>query len=249
MQNITIFKSRMNDHNFLIQKELYRKGFLIFLTLIAAAVFCRYWIDLPVARWCWNLQHSHEYSYIGQKFYSSVIHEFLVLAEVFGNFVGAVIAAILILELDRRHRFRFHRVLTAALLAGLIVNITKLFIIRRRPQGIQFSEPESIQQYDTLLIDWTPWTSAIKSIDCSFPSGHTATAFAIFVVLSFYYPQGKRVFLTLAILAGIQRIVVGAHFPSDVVVGAMIGIFAGGACTVFTSLSKKFNRWEGECLV
>ena len=234
------------ERNSLTPKDLRRKGCLLFLILIVTAVVCRYWIDIPVARWCWMQQHNHEASYIVQKFYSSVVHEFLVLAEVFGNFVGAVIAAVLILELDRRHRFRFFRLFTAALLAGLLVNIVKLFIIRRRPKGIPFMEPESIQQYDTLLIDWTPWTSAIKSIDCSFPSGHTATAFAVFVVLSFYYPQGKRVFLTLAILAGIQRIVACAHFPSDVIVGAIIGIFVGGACTVFSPLSKMFNRWEGE---
>jgi undecaprenyl-diphosphatase len=57
----------------------------------------------------------------------------------------------------------------------------------------------------------------------SFPSGHAATAFATAVVLAFVYPRQTGVFLGLAVLVGLSRILLGAHFPSDVLAGALLG--------------------------
>jgi membrane-associated phospholipid phosphatase len=57
----------------------------------------------------------------------------------------------------------------------------------------------------------------------SFPSGHATTAFAAAVVLAFLYPRQTRAFLGLAVLVGLSRVVLGAHFPSDVLAGATLG--------------------------
>ena len=213
--------------------------FLVLPTGILSAVFCRYWIDLPVARWCW-MRH---YEAFGIK-YPKFVHKILTLMEVFGDYLGIVLVALLIFELDRHHRGRLLRFLTAILFSGLTVNVIKFFVIRRRPQGFRFFDPDLVAQHDVLLIDWTPWMSAVKSIENSFPSGHTATAFTTFVVLSFFYPEGRRLFFALAILVGVQRIMVCAHFPSDVIVGAMIGSFIGGAFTSLGRLPKVFDCWE-----
>jgi undecaprenyl-diphosphatase len=57
----------------------------------------------------------------------------------------------------------------------------------------------------------------------SFPSGHATTAFATAVVLAAWYPRQAVVFVGLAALVGLSRILLGAHFPSDVLAGALLG--------------------------
>ena len=59
----------------------------------------------------------------------------------------------------------------------------------------------------------------------SFPSGHTASSFASAWVLSTCWPRRAPFFYTLAATVGISRIYVGAHYPGDVVSGAVAGTF------------------------
>jgi undecaprenyl-diphosphatase len=58
----------------------------------------------------------------------------------------------------------------------------------------------------------------------SFPSGHTATAFAAATVLSALLPRGAAGFFVLAAAIGYSRIYVGVHWPLDVVGGAVVGV-------------------------
>jgi undecaprenyl-diphosphatase len=58
----------------------------------------------------------------------------------------------------------------------------------------------------------------------SFPSGHTATAFAGAMVLSYLVPRAAPVFFVLGAAIGYSRLYVGVHFPLDVVGGAVIGL-------------------------
>jgi membrane-associated phospholipid phosphatase len=59
----------------------------------------------------------------------------------------------------------------------------------------------------------------------STPSGHTLRAFAILTALSFLYRRFAVVFISVAVVIGASRVAVTAHYPSDVVFGALIGIF------------------------
>lgn len=61
----------------------------------------------------------------------------------------------------------------------------------------------------------------------SFPSSHAADAFAAAVFLSLFYPRKKWIFLTLAVISGVARIYCGVHWPSDILVGAIIGSILG----------------------
>ncbi len=68
----------------------------------------------------------------------------------------------------------------------------------------------------------------------SFPSGHTATAMALFYVLS--YDQiliVKFAFFLMAFLVGYSRVYIGVHFPLDVFVGALLGITWGYLATQY----------------
>ena len=58
----------------------------------------------------------------------------------------------------------------------------------------------------------------------SFPSGHTGASFAGAWLLSSVWPKRSPVFLGLAALVGVSRVYVGAHYPGDVVVGAVLGV-------------------------
>jgi len=60
----------------------------------------------------------------------------------------------------------------------------------------------------------------------STPSGHTLRAFSILTALSLLYRRFTPLFLSLAVLIGASRVVVTAHYPSDVLFGAFIGIFS-----------------------
>ncbi|MDD5169320.1 MAG: phosphatase PAP2 family protein [Syntrophales bacterium] len=60
----------------------------------------------------------------------------------------------------------------------------------------------------------------------SFPSGHATTICSLATALIFLYPRLRLTWITIAILVCVSRIVIGAHYPSDVIMGAYVGIFA-----------------------
>jgi undecaprenyl-diphosphatase len=61
----------------------------------------------------------------------------------------------------------------------------------------------------------------------SFPSGHTLHAVMAAVVTVALVPQVAAVFVLLALLVAASRVVLGVHYPSDVVAGAALGVIFG----------------------
>jgi membrane-associated phospholipid phosphatase len=59
----------------------------------------------------------------------------------------------------------------------------------------------------------------------SLPSGHVTTAFAVMVAFGSLWPRWRTELLIYAGLIAISRMVVMAHFPSDVFAGALVGTF------------------------
>jgi membrane-associated phospholipid phosphatase len=62
----------------------------------------------------------------------------------------------------------------------------------------------------------------------STPSGHTVRAFSLFTAASLLYRPFTVIFVSVAVLIGASRVAVTAHYPSDVLFGAFIGIFVAG---------------------
>ena len=60
-----------------------------------------------------------------------------------------------------------------------------------------------------------------------FPSGHTTNAFTVATVIWSRYAAWRVPFVVLAISTGISMIILGLHFPSDVLGGVFLGIFCG----------------------
>lgn len=80
------------------------------------------------------------------------------------------------------------------------------------------------------------WSKVLPPDKFSFPSGHTMTAFSMALVVSYFYPglEGPLFFLALSI--AVSRIVLGMHFLSDVLAGAVLGVALGCASiTAFAS--------------
>lgn len=57
----------------------------------------------------------------------------------------------------------------------------------------------------------------------SFPSGHTSAAFLVATLLASRYPALAPVLLAWAALIGMARVVLGVHFPTDTLIGALLG--------------------------
>ncbi len=119
-------------------------------------------------------------------------------------------------------------ILISVALSALVANIMKYTICLPRPNEIYAF-------IENLSTSGSP----------SFPSGHTADAFAFAVALSLIYRKWHIVIpaFTWAFLIGYSRMRLGVHFPSDVFAGALVGIsiaFAGNKNGGFVSLIKRF---------
>jgi undecaprenyl-diphosphatase len=83
-------------------------------------------------------------------------------------------------------------------------------------------------------------TLVARSTDPSFPSDHAAAAVAIAVVLLLAHRRTGAIVLALAALVCIARVYVGAHYPGDVLGGAVVG--AAVAALLWWPLSPLMAR-------
>jgi len=113
------------------------------------------------------------------------------------------------------------RLLTAGIFAGIFaavaISIVKPFLNLPRPASI-LAEGDFHRVGELLL-------------SRAFPSGHTLTAFAIANAFYFSCAKNKRAPLLslfiVASLVGLSRIAVGAHWLTDVLAGAGLGLWCG----------------------
>lgn len=81
----------------------------------------------------------------------------------------------------------------------------------------------------------------------SFPSGHSETSFFLGTILSYIiFKTGSKKYYSIlpviwAVLVAVSRVVIGVHFPSDVVAGAAIGMIFGSIVISFKSTKVIFN--------
>jgi undecaprenyl-diphosphatase len=73
------------------------------------------------------------------------------------------------------------------------------------------------------------WATLLPPDQFSFPSGHTISAFAFAISVGGFYPLLLGALLFCAFSVATSRIVLGMHFLSDVVVGALVGAGLGYA--------------------
>ena len=129
------------------------------------------------------------------------------------------------------------------LLSTLISSSTKLYFDTIRPIG--FFEKEKLT--------WHFVDGVSINLHQSFPSGHTTTAFAIFMMLTLFVKNKKWGFLLviLAWLTGYSRTYLFQHFPVDVLAGSLIGVFS--SVLVYFLLMRRYEKvpqkWHGRNLL
>lgn len=67
----------------------------------------------------------------------------------------------------------------------------------------------------------------VPSDKFSLPSGHSAAAFLVAVILSQYFPELSWLWLSWAAGVASSRVLLGVHFPADVIIGALMGSSCG----------------------
>jgi len=58
----------------------------------------------------------------------------------------------------------------------------------------------------------------------SLPSGHAVDSFAAAMAIGVLWPRMRPLMWTYAVVIAVSRVVLTAHFPSDVMVGAIVGV-------------------------
>lgn len=100
--------------------------------------------------------------------------------------------------------------LTALLTTGILVLLIKHIFGRARPIMWQWLESYGFRFF---MNDASYW---------SFPSGHATTAFTVTFVLMAMFPRKSFLWLIFGVLLGLSRIMVNAHYLSDVIAGAAL---------------------------
>lgn len=113
--------------------------------------------------------------------------------------------------LKEKERIRWTTALQALAAAfigrAVIVSLIRIFFFRSRP---------FVDAAVTQLVFHNP-------LEGSFPSGHAAVMFAMAFALFFTNIRWGAIYLFLAIISSMSRVIVGVHFPLDIVVGMLVG--------------------------
>jgi len=199
-----------------------KKQLLIILAFISITISYLF-IDKTVALWC----HEHVTPQYHQIF--KIITEF---GDAIYYLIGFGIAFLVFRFLWKNQLWERYALFLFGTVAvsGIAADIVKWTLGRYRPSELF---ERGLYGFDFLHID-----RALTG----FPSGHTTTVFALAMAIAYLWPKWSVFAWIFAILVGISRIVIGAHYPSDVMSGAVIGIFSILILIRYWNLAKTFQK-------
>ena len=165
-----------------------------------------------------------------------VLDYFLWAVSTLGNSTGLLVGTAIGLWLCDRRAFKQHYVwLVLAVVMGFLV-----------VQGLKYglARPRPLSAFATLVQAGEVHLNIIghRLHNRSFPSGHAQAAAAVFTYLLCLYPQRWLWWSMGTLTAGLARIYLGAHFPSDVLVG--IGIGCLSALGVLRLQCRRMGRYR-----
>jgi membrane-associated phospholipid phosphatase len=185
-----------------------RRQILVALLLAGAVVACHRFVDRPLAVWAHGLAPG----------VVSVFRKITAFGSS-GPYLGGLAVAYPILRLGLRRQLAAQRALyvfSAIALSGILADALKLAFGRWRPIALFEDGP----RYGFAFFEYGYRHN-------SFPSGHATTAGALACALTVLYPRWWGLWSGAAALIAASRVVVGAHFPGDVLAGLALGaVFA-----------------------
>lgn len=95
--------------------------------------------------------------------------------------------------------------------SGIAANIIKSIVGRARPRLFETTGGFGFDPF------------VVNAVYASFPSGHSTTWGAVAVVGAIVFPRWRWPIIVVTVLLASTRVVVGAHYPSDVVAGFLLG--------------------------
>ncbi len=122
--------------------------------------------------------------------------------------------------------------------AGLLAGILATLLVHGLKHPLQIARPAGVLPLDQFHIIGPTLRHH------AFPSGHTATAFTLVGIIVLHLQKPWQYYLGfpllgLAVLVGLSRIIVGVHWPLDVLAGAGLGWLAAIGGTVLA----RYWRW------
>ncbi|CAN5319986.1 phosphatase PAP2 family protein [soil metagenome] len=154
-------------------------------------------------------------------YHTSLLNNIFIFFTWLGDGFFIIGLGLLFLILKKRHTALV--IISSYLLSGLVAQVLKYFYKEARPGAL--SELADYKYF----IEGVTYRSGNMA---SFPSGHTASAFALCTVLAIGLKNKLALILLLvyAALVGYSRIYIGQHFLDDVFAGSLIGVVSGIIC-------------------
>lgn len=151
-----------------------------------------------------------------------------------GTYWLAIASAVLVGLFHRRGWRAAAPVLIAGPLVGIAYTLLKWMVGRHRPN---VPEPFAFHPF---IRGFAGLMGAENNL--SFPSGHAAMAFATATCLAVVLPRWSAIFFLVASTVAVERVLENAHYVSDVVAGAGLGICCG--CVAVSLAGRLFGSAE-----
>lgn len=133
-----------------------------------------------------------------------------VLGIFLAEYLSYILVALVFLIFWRKWKIIFQSFSATILAKFGIAELIRWFWFRPRP---------FVENDVNLLLD--------KINRASFPSDHAAFFFALSFIVYFHNKKAGLVFFVASFLISMSRVFCGIHWPSDILVGALVGIFSG----------------------
>jgi undecaprenyl-diphosphatase len=110
-------------------------------------------------------------------------------------------------------RYGWNQPLLQSVVLGFSIERPLYFLMKN---GFKRNRPaNALNNFQSLII---------PSDHFSFPSGHTSAAFMVATAIGYFFPPLFIIGYLWAALIGFSRVTIGVHFPTDTLMGALLGI-------------------------